>query len=164
MTPSRDKEKEAADLWRRFADAAGDAEGGPDVDANLLAAYLDGAATPDEVEAVERAMVADPDLVEAVGELRDLQDAEPADLSEAALARIKMIVSAKGRPRLGWLRRVAAVAALVAVSFAGYELGGYSAYAAAETDAIAVSQLAAQWEDHLIADVMLVAADGDDTD
>lgn len=164
MTPSRDKKKEEAGLWRRFADAAGDAEGGPDVDANLLAAYLDGTATPDEVEAVERAMAADPDLVEAVGELRDLQDAEPVELSEAALARIKMIVSAKGRPRLGWVRRVAAVAALVAVSFAGYELGGYSAYAAAETDAIAVSQLAAQWEDQLIADVMLVAADGDDND
>ena len=148
-TSANDKGRDAS-LWRQFADSVRRQESAVGVDASLLAAYLDGSATPDEVEMVERAMASDPARVEVVKELRELQKAEPVEVPEPVIARLKMTVSAAAgdggpvvgsvaeprRPRrFAWWQRVAAAAAVIAMSFVGYQLGRDASQTRSGTDA-----------------------------
>ena len=73
MNDYEENREEALKFWRRFSNA----EGRPKearINPNLLAAYLDGTATREDVDAVERAMAADPELIDAVKELRSLSE------------------------------------------------------------------------------------------
>jgi len=140
MSTPENKDRQDAELWRRFSKAPGPIGARPDIDPNLLAAYLDGMVTPDEIELVERAMATDPELVETVNELRQLKDAAPAALSEPALARAKMALSAAASRadvharKVAWWQRVAAAAAIVAMAFAGYRFGLGTSEVRASTD------------------------------
>ena len=150
-TPNASSEQDA-ELWRRFAHASRAPQEQPDVDPNLLAAYLDGTATSDEVETVERAMASDPELVETVKELRGLKDAAPEALSEPGLARAKMALSAAAlraavrARKLAWWQRVAAAAAIVATSLVGYYFGRGTSDVRASTDAELASAATFEWQ------------------
>ena len=156
---------DGADLWERLARAASAPEPAPDINPNLLAAYVDGTATPDEIERVERAMTADRNLVETV---RDLRAAEPADPPEAVTARIQTALAAQaaaeGRaPRPAgtqwglWFRAAAAAAAILLASLAGYELGEGTSRAQGETEAALASQVAMDLtQDDIEADLVAV--------
>ena len=123
-------------LWRRYLGRAGDAGPGQGLDANALAAYLDGTAGKDQAERVEAAMASDPSLLEEVIELRALAGAEPVAPPEALLTRAKAL-AAGGATRTGpthsgslvlhgfWRRArwAAAAAAIVLACASGYGLG-----------------------------------------
>jgi hypothetical protein len=123
-------------LWRRYLERAGDAGPGQGLDANALAAYLDGTAGKDLAERVEAAMASDPSLLEEVIELRALAGAEPVAPPEALLTRAKAL-AAGGATRTGpthsgslvlhgfWRRArwAAAAAAIVLACASGYGLG-----------------------------------------
>ena len=123
-------------LWRRYLERAGDAAPGQGLDANALAAYLDGTAGEKLAERVEAAMASDPSLLEEVIELRAMTEAQAAAPSEALLARAKAL-AAGGDARTApthdgplvlhgfWrgARRAAAAAAIVLACASGYGLG-----------------------------------------
>ena len=131
-----DQQHRAKRLWRRYLERAGDAGPGPALDANALAAYLDGTARGKAAEQVEAGMASDPDLLEEVMELRALAGVEPTPPPEALLAKAKALAPA-GPARLrptrsssfvlqGFWRRVrwtAAAAAIVLACASGYSLG-----------------------------------------
>ena len=124
-----------AGLWHRYRDSSRHGEEGP-IDANTLAAYLDGWASPAECEEVERAMAVDPELLGDVRTLRELAAQGPEDVTPALVRRVK---AALGRQRVAegvpvvlrpsvWrspvMRRLVSAAALVViVSLVGYYVG-----------------------------------------
>ena len=137
MNTSHNDDRQGRELWRLFAESAEVPERRADIDPNVLAAWLDGSATPQEGEAVERAMAARPDLLEAARDLRDLQAAGAVSVPETVLSRAKALSSAdaggqtspaRTAPRakvlrlINWWSAVAAAAVLV-VSAVGYHLG-----------------------------------------
>jgi anti-sigma factor RsiW len=142
MNEHADQDKLGRELWRRClrsargpAGAAGVEELAP-MDANALAAYLDGTARPEEVARVEAHLASDPQLLEEVMELRGLVPVEPAAAPAALLARAKALAPVRAsvatRPAAAgglvrpWLRRLqwaAAAAALVVASLGGYSFG-----------------------------------------
>ena len=154
MNPPEEHLQGNAEIWRRFCEAVSPRREPAEVDPCLLAGYLDGTADPAEVEAVERAMAADPSLVEAIQELRDLREAEPAAVSESTRARIKASLSAASARREGgawgrvWWRRAIAAAAIIAMSFLGYQLGLRASETADSGNADLMSAIAAelQWD------------------
>lgn len=121
-------------LWRRYAARAGQPPGQPPLEANVLAAYLDGTAGPETVERLEARMAADPAVLAEVMELRGLASVEGGPVPPAVLAKAKALVRAEAvesrpgpalviRPRAWWQRlQWAAAAAVIVVSC----LGGYS--------------------------------------
>ena len=131
-----DQQRRAERLWRRYLERAGDAGPGPDLDANALAAYLDGTAGEKAAEQIEAGMASDPSLLEEVMELRALAGVEPVAPSEALLASAKAL-AAGGATRTGpthsgslvlhgfWrrVRWAAAAAAIVLACASGYGLG-----------------------------------------
>lgn len=137
MSGSQDDEGQNRDLWRRFADATGEPAQDGEIDRNVLAAYLDGTARPEEVEAVERAMATDASLVDAVAELRGALEGELMDVPQVVRARIKAALSADAggerarlrssvrRDRTAWYVGLAAAAAVLLVSFLGFQFGRY---------------------------------------
>lgn len=131
-----DQQHRAKRLWRRYLERAGEAGPGPALDANALAAYLDGTAGEKAAEKVEAGMASDPDLLEEVMELRALAGVEPTPPPEALLAKAKAL-AAGGATRTGptrsgslvlqgfWrrVRWAAAAAAIVLACASGYGLG-----------------------------------------
>lgn len=129
-------------LWQRFRQASGGCGEGHEPaqqdppDPNDLAAYLDGTADPALIDAIERQMAVDPQLLEAVIELRAIRDATGQGHDSAVPANV--ISTAKGLVqqtpassrdetptvlyRIGW--RLQWAAAAVFVLTAGW--GGYS--------------------------------------
>jgi hypothetical protein len=103
-------------LWQAYRDAGGrNLPSAIPLDANLLAAYLDGRALPAEIEQVEEAMLQDPDLLETI---RDLRDLLPSSHSRNVV---------RLRAFRGW-HIAAAAAAFILVSLLGFHtgLGSYS--------------------------------------
>ncbi len=129
------EEQDAKDLWRRFQAEAPADEGDEDPDANDLAAYLDGTAESGAAEAVERALLADPERIDAVRELRDLTSSDPVAVPPALLDALKRLGPAPdGMDRTGSSSGVltfaaarwhwaAAAAAAVVFSLLGYDMG-----------------------------------------
>jgi anti-sigma factor RsiW len=131
-----EQQHRAERLWRRYLERAGDAGPGQGLDANALAAYLDGKAGKDLAKRVEAAMASDPSLLEEVIELRALAGAKLVAPSEALLARAKALaqggVTRTGPTHSGplvlhgfWRRArwAAAAAAIVLACASGYGLG-----------------------------------------
>jgi len=125
-----------SELWHRYRDSSRLAEEIGPIDANTLAAYLDGRASPAECEKVERAMAADPELLEDVRNLRELAAQGPEHATPALVRRAKAALGrqrvAEGvpvvlRPRVWWspvvLRLASAAALVVIVSLVGYYFG-----------------------------------------
>lgn len=161
MDVSENRNHSDAEVWRRFANAGGDRKPPAEVDPNLLAAYLDGCATQAEIDAVEQAMAADPELVETVAELRDLRTADPIEAPDTVLARAKMTAAARPQQgRLSWWRSAAAAAAIVLMSFIGYQLGHDSSTTQTNADAALASAVAPElYQEAAEGDLLAVFSD-----
>ncbi len=130
MNESNQHHPNEKQIWRQFAAQDQSQPVLSDLDANLLAAYIDGKADPSQVEQIESLMASNPALLEELIELRRLQDAGPALVSQAFLDRAKTLaVPQQPAPvvvaRAGLWHRFqwAAAAAVVALAC----LGGYTA-------------------------------------
>lgn len=148
MNNDANQDELARELWRRMEASADGAL--PPVDANLLAAYLDGTASPAEVEHIEGRMAADPALLEEVIELRELAGAEADVAGWALLARAKALVPAGAdetppartptwRGVRGWWRSLqwtAAAAAVVVACWGGYSFGQTAFLTQRQTQAV----------------------------
>lgn len=118
-------------LWRQFAAQDRAPSALSDLAPNILAAYLDGKADTTQVEQIEALMASDPALLEQIIELRQLQDAGPAMVSQAFLDRAKALTApqqtypAAGRQAGAWQRFhwAAAAAAVVFACLGGYSIG-----------------------------------------
>ena len=107
-------------LWRQFA-AQAQTPQAPPVDANTLAAYLDGSAEPGDVQLVESRMACDPAFLEEVLALRQMADLEPTLATASVLNRAKALAHRHPWwPRMQW---AAAAAAVLLACFAGYRVG-----------------------------------------
>lgn len=154
-TRTNENERDAA-LWRRFAAASQCHTPAGEPDLNLLAAYLDGSASPAERDAVEDAMVSNPGLVQFLADAREMCFAGPTEVPESIVAQSKMAVSAARErdnatagqrarsARLAWWFRAAAAAALVIVSVVAYRLGIETSAARRRTEADLASAVAAE--------------------
>jgi len=122
MSTSDDDRRDRA-LWRRYRQGR---EASPvrAADADLLAAWIEGRATPQEAEAAERALAEDPDLLAVVLALRE-GPVVPEPVPRAVIERAEALVPgvpSRRRARLFALLRAAgrqAVAAAVAVLLMG---------------------------------------------
>ena len=136
MNPNPHNQPDEQDLWHRFRQESqlGD-QVKASIDANQLAAYLAGKAAVRDIEQIEQAMNADPELLDAVIALRDLQPAQvlgrdvvvPDAVRQAAKSLVATTAVDADRV-LAWswhqVTRWAAAAVLVlAVSAAGYVTG-----------------------------------------
>lgn len=131
MNDSPDEQIEQQELWRQYR--RGDAptsSPAPPPDASVLAAYLDGQAEADQVEAVEACMADNPEFLQTVIALRNQAQAgdrgEPAP--DAVLHKARALLEADAvAGRIGsWSRRwswAAAAAVLVTVCLMGYGAG-----------------------------------------
>jgi hypothetical protein len=152
MEELRDDRSDEREVARRFRfSAPGGPEGG--IGPNLLAAWLEGTVSPEEEEAVERALLADPSLLEAVRELRDLAGASPPAVPAEAAARIRRSLARLGAAagaasprRAGRIWKLAAAAALTLIAgFLGYRLGQARVEERAAREDTIQSELAGEW-------------------
>lgn len=143
MSGFEDGGKHDGDLWRLFSEATGRPQQRQEIDPNALAAYLDGTTRREVVEEVERAMAADPALLDAVVELRESVGVGQEEVPQEVRLRIKSALLAEAgegesrprpvvlRPRTPWWVAAAAAAVLL-VSILGYQLGRHSVDADAD--------------------------------
>jgi len=135
MNEVMEQDNQQRRLWRRYlAQAQAESAGLWALDSNVLAAYLDGTAKPDQVEQIESRLAWDTALLEELIELRELGNLEPAAVSPSLLSRAKDLMAAeptrKTHPQPSetilyvWWRRFQWAAAAAAVLLAC--LGGYS--------------------------------------
>lgn len=147
---------QAAELWQRLKGAAGRSEGEP-VDANLLAAYVDGRLDDAGTEQVEAALMADPDLLDAVVDLDGADHvgaAAPPGFVLAVQAALPPGQVARSDTAFASLWKWAAAAAvLVAVSFAGFHLGRQSNVQtqAAVSDEVVIESLRQEYSGNIFA-------------
>ena len=120
MSGPLDSDNQDRSLWRQYA-ARAQTPQAPPVDANTLAAYLDGSAEPEDIQLVETRMASDPGFVEEVLALRQIADLEPPLATASVLNRAKALTL-----RHTWWTRMqwaAAAAAVLLACFAGYRVG-----------------------------------------
>lgn len=143
-------------VLRRFRFAGQGGGSGGAVDPVLLAAYVDGTASPDDREAVERAMLADPSVLDAVRDLREAVGAAPPALPAGLIPRIREALGHAGPPaafafsskRAAFSRwKMAVAAALVLFAgIAGYWLGQTRGVDGTAEEAVIRTELAKEWE------------------
>ena len=126
MTEATDRDNQQSRLWRQYLDRAQPAS--PDLsalDPNLLAAYLDESAKPEQIKQIESRLALEPALLEELIELRQLHDLKPAEVSPSLLERAKALAPAPKLIRHTWWRptRWAAAAAVLLACLAGYSVG-----------------------------------------
>ena len=125
MSDVMDQDNQQSRLWRRYLAQAKPASTDLSaLDLNLLAAYLEGSAKPEQIEQIESRLALDPALLQELIDLRQLGDLKPAKVPPSLLERGKALPQS---PKLilhsFWrLTRRAAVAAAVLLAC----LGGYS--------------------------------------
>lgn len=126
---SKDDDQEGRRLWTRFRGERRTPPRSACPDPNALGAYLDGKASGEEAREVEAHLASCASCLEALEDVRSIQDAGEPRVPEALLERAKMLIPGpKETPvlqgyfkRAAWLAAAAAVVA--AVCFAGYSLG-----------------------------------------
>lgn len=133
MNASNKQHYDERQLWDRYTKNAKKQPTLSDPEPELLAAYLDGNANESQVEHIESLMAQNSALIDQIIELRSLQNAAPAPVSQTVLDRAKaletetppdqqqIVAPARGAHwhRFHWAAAAAAV--LLAC------LGGYSA-------------------------------------
>ena len=113
-------------LWERLGAQAGPSAS-PPLDANDLAAYLDGSADPQEIERVEARLADDPALLDELLELRRLASAGQEAAPRTLMAQAKGLLAAPAaRAKRSWwgqLQWAAAAAGVVIACWGGYSFG-----------------------------------------
>ena len=126
MNESNQQPNDEKRLWQQFSAQDQTQPTLSDLDPNLLAAYIDGQVDTSQVEQIESLMASNPDLLEELIELRQLQDAGPALASQTFLDRAKALVPASPiiPSRTAFWQRLqwAATAAVIMLAC----LGGYT--------------------------------------
>jgi anti-sigma factor RsiW len=154
MEERREEDRDDEDLPRRFRFAGPRGTGGGGPDPNLLAAWLDGTASPGEEDEVERALLADPAALEAARALREAAGEATPEVSAEAVARIRealarsLAPAAAAPPRGRTLRiwKLAAAAALVLfAAFLGFRMGQDRLEEGATDEDAIVSELTGEW-------------------
>ena len=131
--PNADNSREERRLWERYS-ASHKPRRGPCPDAAELAAYIDGRASPRQVEHIEEHLLACPQCLQAVCEARELLSAEAAAfVPPEVTAAAKALVSPPAqraktrRARISLLWRVgrwaAAAAAALILGYGGFRAG-----------------------------------------
>jgi hypothetical protein len=126
MKENGEEIREIRDLLRRLRLAEDPAPGEPDP--GLLAAWLDGSASPEEAEIVEKALAANPGLAEGMLALRDLGEEGPEPAPAGFAAAVKKALAGVGPGAEGarpgrlqaavlWLTAAAAVLVVAALAF-----------------------------------------------
>ena len=164
-------QREDQKLWRRFvADSASSTSPDPsDLDAELWAAYLDGRASRQEVEAIEQHLASHPSELDALIELRGLQETGdayavvPASLLTAAKqigpfservggggGSVEVGVSSGRRwemtTRWRWVQWPVAALLMLSTGLVGYA-AGQGTYSGDRAAAVVVSDGAALFDD-----------------
>lgn len=122
-------------LWRRYSALTRNKGQLPELDPNLLAAYVEGRADREEVEQVEAQMASDPVLLKEVTELREVLGMEAGSIPVLLLAKAKALAPVGAKPKAwsrsdirasksAWWRHIQAGAAAAVVVLAC--LGGFS--------------------------------------
>ena len=150
MNGPLDSDNQDRSLWRQYASRAQNPQA-PQVDANALAAYLDGSAEPEEVELVEARMALEPAFVDEVMALRQMAnlDFESTSAPPAALRRAKDLT----RRHIWWPQwaATAAAAAVLLACLVGYSVGNASHQSHRDDHAFASLRASLQMDD-LISD------------
>ncbi len=129
MKPANNHPDAEINLWRQYVARNPEKPETLDVDPSLLAAYMDGKATPGQIEQIEANLAQNPDLIEQLTELRQLQNLRPTPISQTLLARIKRLAPSTTGQSSVWrfcrrgLAGTTAAAAILLVAVLGHQLG-----------------------------------------
>ena len=162
-------------LWRRYLARSDGGPAPPDLDANLLASYLDGTADPEEIEQVEARLADDPESLEEVRELRLLTtrlDIEPAPPSLFSRAKAlvppgdsaptrapRRVLSLDRRPWWQRLQWMAAAAVVVVAALGGYSFGRETYHDQSRADQLTAASASLLIEE-IVADQTLQVGNG----
>ena len=127
MNESNQQLSDEKRLWQQFSAQDQAQPTLSDLDPNLLAAYLDGQADTTQVEQIESLMASNPVLLDELIELRRVQDAGPAIVSQTVLDQAQALSAPPQTIRQTslWQRFqwAAAAAAVVVACVGGYTVG-----------------------------------------
>ena len=168
MNEAMDQDNQQRRLWRQYlAQAQPQSADLSALDPNVLAAYLDGTAKPDQIEQIESRLAWDPALLEELIELRELGNLEPAVFSPSLLTRAKDLMTAeptrKTHPQPSetilyvWRRRfqwAAAAAAVLLACLGGYSVGRVTVSGQRQAETLVAANASLQMEE-LISDPAL---------
>ena len=123
MTEPLDSDIQDRRLWQQsFAEENLKLSDLPGLDPNLLAAYLQGSAKPEEIELLEASLASNPLLLEEFMALRQISAMDSTPAPASLLRRAKALNHRYSwRPRFQW---AAAAAAVLLACMAGYSVGG----------------------------------------
>ena len=125
------------ELWRRYSARSADEPELSEIDANVLAGYLDGAAGAQQIEQIESRMAWEPAFLQEIQELRELAGLDEKQSPAKLMGQVKAMLASRAKLRVGsavggraerfsWRRHVewpAAAAAVLLASLGGYNLG-----------------------------------------
>ncbi len=127
MKESNQQHPDEKRLWQQFSAQEQTQPVLSDLDPNLLAAYIDGQADAAQVQQIESLIASNPLLLDELIELRQLQDAGPALVSQSSLDRAQALsapspTAQQARPwhHFQW---AATAAAVVLACMGGYTIG-----------------------------------------
>ena len=128
MNESNQQHSDEKRLWQQFSAQDQTQSTLSDLTPNLLAAYLDGQADHTQVMQIESLMASDPALLDELIELRRVQDAGPALVSQTVLDQAQAALSAPPQtvPQTSLWQRfqwAAAAAAVLVACVGGYTVG-----------------------------------------
>ncbi len=127
MNESNQQLSDEKRLWQQFSAQDQTQPTLSDLDPNLLAAYLDGQADHTQVQQIESLIASNPVLLDELIELRRVQDAGPAIVSQTALDQAQALSAPPQTIRQTslWQRFqwAAAAAAVVVACVGGYTVG-----------------------------------------
>ncbi len=127
MNESNQQLSDEKRLWQQFSAQDQTQPTLSDLDPNLLAAYLDGQADTTQVQQIDSLMASNPALLDELIELRRVQDAGPALVSQTVLDQAQALSAPPQTIRQTslWQRFqwAAAAAAVVVACVGGYTVG-----------------------------------------
>ena len=127
MNESNQQHSDEKRLWQQFSAQDQTQPTLSDLDPNLLAAYLDSQTDHTQVQEIESLMASNPTLLDELIELRRVQDAGPAIVSQTVIDRAQALSAPQQTIRQTslWQRFqwAAAAAAVVVACVGGYTVG-----------------------------------------
>ena len=133
MNESARQDDSDSRLWRRYVASAPGRQIRPIIQANLLAAYLEGTASQEQMEQIEEQMASSAEFLEEIVQLRQMLAAPASPAAKRAVDNAKALVPAEvvlfkpfQAAQYNWWHKAqwsAVAAAVVLASLAGYSFG-----------------------------------------